>query len=36
MIKHFSEIDFKQPNYLLIDKINEIIDEINRIQPRKK
>lgn len=26
-----SESDFRKPPYLLIDKINEIIDEVNRL-----
>lgn len=32
MIEKLKESDFRKPDYLIIDKINEIIDEVNKLK----
>lgn len=32
MIEKLRESYFRKPNYLIMDKINEIIDEVNKLQ----
>jgi len=34
MIEKLAEMSFRKPPYLLIDKINEIIEEINKLSKK--